>query len=254
MIEIQDCRNLQNEASRMHEIRRLIQSEEIVVLKKFVEPAWIDAVQRYLIEVGRHSLPNYHAIEEGCPNFHRLNQSDDRAYVKGCFHQFSFFPWNQDVFELFECMKKGFQIKNLVNGMPRDKFLGREPDDQCTARITFQFYPAGKGCLNKHSDPVDHHQLAVPTLTMSKKGSDFEAGGAYVELPSGERVETDDVSDVGDIVLFNARTPHGVATIDPDKESPWLSFQGRWVMLYATNKLQSEQTIEDAVDLESPAN
>ena len=60
-----------------------------------------------------------------------------------------------------------------------------------------------------------------------------------------------EITEVGDIVLFNAQTPHGVATIDPEKEVPWLSFEGRWVMLYATNKLQSEHTIQDAVDLES---
>jgi len=252
MIEIQNGEKLLGEAQRIADITGSIQDGEIVVLKKAVDPKWITGVRGYLEEIGRHSLPNYHAIQKGCPNFHRLNHSDDRAYVKGCFHQFSFFPWNQDVFEFFNYLEVGFQIKNLVNGLPRDKFIGNEPEDGCTARVTFQFYPAGQGFLNKHSDPVDRHQLAVPTLTMSRKGTDFKTGGAYVELPSGEKVQTDEISDVGDIVLFNAKTPHGVELIDSDKQSPWLSFEGRWVMLYATNKVQSVQTIQDAIDLESP--
>ena len=142
MIEIQNGEKLLGEAQRIADITGSIQDGEIVVLKKAVDPKWITGVRGYLEEIGRHSLPNYHAIQKGCPNFHRLNHSDDRAYVKGCFHQFSFFPWNQDVFEFFNYLEVGFQIKNLVNGLPRDKFIGNEPEDGCTARVTFQSPPS----------------------------------------------------------------------------------------------------------------
>ena len=192
----------------------------------------------------------YEQFHEKTPNFHRLNRCDPRAFVKGCFHQFSFFPWNQDIFNFFEFLRFGFQIKNLVNGLPINRFLTESPEDGCTSRVIFQFYPAGSGFLNKHSDPVDKHQLAVPTLTMSRIGDDFQNGGAFVELPSGEKVHTDQITEIGDLLLFNARTPHGVEMIDPNENSDWLSFRGRWVMLFATNKLNADKSIQDAIDLE----
>jgi len=249
MIEIKNIENLLSEPKRIEEIRSLILSEEIVILKRFIDPNWIDKVKNYLSAIGKCSLPNYHELDEKAPNFHRLNRSDSRAFVKGCFHQFSFFPWNQDVFNFFEFLKFGFQFKNLVNGLPMNKFLSSSPEDGCFSRVTFQFYPSGSGYLNKHSDPVDKHQLAVPTLTMSKKGHDFNTGGAYVELPNGEKVITDSISEVGDLILFNAKTPHGVEMIDSNDDNEWLSFKGRWVMLFATNKLSTNNNIIDSVDL-----
>ena len=251
MIEIKDINNLSDEPKRIEEIRSLIISEEIVVLKRFIDPHWIEQIKEYLSNIGKYSIPNFEKLHGATPNFHRLNRNDPRAYVKGCFHQFSFFPWNQDVFNFFEYLRVGFQIKNLINGLPKNKFLDKSPEDGCTTRVTFQFYPSGSGYLNKHSDPVDRHQLAVPTLTMSKYGEDFSTGGAFVELPSGEIVNTDQITDVGDLILFNATTPHGVKIIDPNEKTDWLSFRGRWIMLFATNKLSSETSISDAVDLGS---
>ena len=211
MIEIKDIAPLVNEPSRIDEIRSLIMSEEIVILKEFIDPQWIEQVKNYLTDIGKKSLPNYEALHETTPNFHRLNRSDPRAFVKGCFHQFSFFPWNQDVFNFFEFLRFGFQIKNLVNGLPINRFLTESPEDGCTSRVIF---------------------------------------GAFVELPSGEKVHTDQITEIGDLLLFNARTPHGVEMIDPNENSDWLSFRGRWVMLFATNKLNADKSIQDAIDLE----
>lgn len=117
--------------------------------------------------------------------------------------------------------------------------------------MSFQFYPGGAGGLNKHSDPVDHHQLTVPLLIMSKKGDEFNKGGLFVENQKNEHVFIDDLCDIGDVVLFNAQVPHGVATIDPDKALDWLNFEGRWMMIFATNKLASNDSISNAIDLSS---
>ena len=86
------------------------------------------------------------------------------------FSSICFFPWNQDFFDFFELTKAAYKLKNLLSGLPEDKFLGNKPEDGCTSRIAFQFYPSSQGGLNKHRDPVDYHQLSVPILIMSKKG------------------------------------------------------------------------------------
>jgi hypothetical protein len=232
-------------------IRQDIIDGDVYVARNVFDKKLVMQMRQYLTNIGTNSMPNYKPIDLGCPNFHRLNALDERAHVKGCFHQFVFFPWNQDVFNLFELAKETYQVKNVLSDNPKDKFIGRQGNDGCVSRIAFQFYPSGAGGLNKHQDPVDHHQLCVPILTMSKKGVDFLKGGSYAETKTGEKIYTDDISEPGDVVYFNALIPHGVETIDPDVPLDWLSFKGRWMLLFAINKLSSNAAISEAVDLEN---
>ena len=57
----------------------------------------------------------------------------------------------------------------------------------------------------------------------------------------------------GDVVYFNAACPHGVAPIDPDAPMRWTSFAGRWMLLFAVNRLAGNSAIANAVALESPS-
>ncbi len=125
------------------------------------------------------------------------------------------------------------------------------PTDEFTARLAFQFYPRGGGSLNKHADPVDVHQLTVPTMFLSAKGTDFKKGGAYVEKGDGQRVCLDDLMRPGDVAYFNACSPHGVELIDPGAPLDWNSFAGRWMLLFAVNKFNNVQTIGNSVDFET---
>ena len=230
------------------DIRSNIEQGDIYIIKHFLSRSKVLKVRAYLENIGKNSIPNYCPIEDGCPNSHRLNYDDERAYVKGCFHQFSFFPWNQDVFEFFRLFKKGYYLKNLINKIQKERFLGRHPEDGCIARVTFQFYPSGVGYLNMHSDPVGSHQLAIPMLIMSKKGEDFFAGGAYLLNDEERKMFIDEITDIGDMIIFNALVPHGVDKIDAGKDVDWLAFKGRWVMLFATNKLSGNSIPTDVVD------
>lgn len=219
------------------------------ILKNAVSREYCDQMRAYMTQIGRNSLPNYHPIAEGCPNFHRMNRWDERAYVKGCFHQFSFFPWNEDVLNLFERTKNVYRVKNLLTGVPQDKFLGKKPDEGCTARLAFQFYPKAIGGLNKHEDPVDYHQVSATIMTLSVKGHDFFEGGSYVEKEGGEPVMLDDITEPGDIIHTNAQVNHGVMTIDPHLSEDWLSFEGRWMLLFAINQVAGNTAIREAKDL-----
>jgi hypothetical protein len=239
-----------NDENFAQQVRNNINNGAIYVVKNFINIEIIERIKTYLQGLGSYSLPNYQAIELGTGNFHRINKWDERAYVKGCFHQFVFYPWNQDVFGLFEISKEVFQVKNIISGNNKDKFLGMNGEEGCITRLAFQFYPKGTGGLNKHRDPVDHHQLTVPILTMSEKGKDFKSGGSYVEMSDGTKVYIDEISSPGDLVYFNANMVHGVDMIDPENEVDWLSFQGRWMLLFAINKLASNTTISNAIDLE----
>jgi hypothetical protein len=223
----------------------------VCITPRPLAPDFVRDVIEYLSQIGRHSLPSRHPTLPGCPNHHRIYQWDELSYVKGCYHQFSFFPWNEDVFELFKALGPVYALRNLLNGLAPNRFQGQKPDDGCIARISFQFYPRGKGAMNKHMDPVDVHQKVVPILIMSKRGRDYKDGGLYYEAPDGQRVWADEVAEPGDVVWTRAQIPHGVELIDPGAPLDWLSFRGRWSAIVAVNKLVSNTKVGDAVDLES---
>ena len=244
---IEDHAALLDDPHRLQQVRDNIAAGDIYIARRQFAPEFLEELREYLTGVGRGSLPNYVPIEAGAPNFHRMNRNDSRAYVPGCFHQFVFFPWNQDPFDLFTVCASIYHMKNCLSGLPPGSFLGARPQDGCTARLAFQVYPRGGGFLNRHADPVDYHQLTVPIMQMSRKGTDFHAGGLFVAMSDGRDLLIDDVAEPGDVIYFNAACPHGVAPIDPDAPLRWTTFAGRWMLLFAVNRLAANTAIGNAV-------
>ncbi len=240
---------LQDE-DKIKEMRESILDGDVYVVRSYVPREKLLSIREYMTSIGRSSLPNYRPVERGAPNFHRMDRWDPRAHVKCCFHSFSFFPWNQDVFNLFELFAPIYHLKNRISDLAAETFLSDEPDLGCTARIAFHCYPVGSGGLNRHQDPFDYHQITVPIMQLSEKGTDFISGGVYVERETGEQVVLDDICEFGDIVYFNSQIFHGVARIDPEEAEDWTSFKGRWMALFAVNKLSDNDAIGHSVDLE----
>jgi hypothetical protein len=252
MISIIDTAPLKELVSSPGLINKLlneIAQENVCIVRDVISRDEIRQLVDYLTGIGRGSLPNWQAIMPKCPNHHRVNQWDPRSHVKACFHQFSFFPWNHDVFNLFERFRDVFALRNLLAGAPADAYLGREPYDGCTARLSFQFYPRGAGAMNAHIDPAGPHQAVVPTLMMSELGKDFREGGAFIKGSAGDPIWVEQHSRPGDVVLFSPKLVHGVATIDPGASVNWPSFEGRWMSIFAVNKLATNARVEEAVDL-----
>ena len=117
-----DLKNKYTE-SEISEMKKLLSNQKVVVIKNVWDKEFIDSIKNYLIKVGKNSIPNYDQILPYAKNFHRLNKTDGRAYVKGCFHQFNFFPWNQDYFDLFKAAKSIFQLKNILSDIDKSRVL-----------------------------------------------------------------------------------------------------------------------------------
>ena len=156
-------------------------------------------------------------------------------------------PTQLGLFQIFENL---FRLKNLITGNPAERFTGRHGQDGVVSRLAFQFYPSGKGFLNRHQDPHGEHQLTVPTVCFSEKSRDFQSGGAFIEDVDGNRHYLDDKTSIGDVVFFDARLIHGVEIVDPHIVQPWLDFVGRWTCLIATNKVTGNASITNARDLD----
>ena len=149
------------------EMREGLLQGDVYIARRVTPKGTLLKIREYLVGIGRASLPNYRPIEPRCPNFHRMDRWDPRAHVGSCFHSFSFFPWNQDVFRLFDLFRPVYNLKNLLSDLPPDSFLSNEPDRGCTARLSFHYYPKGSGALNRHQDPFDYHQITVPIMLLS---------------------------------------------------------------------------------------
>ena len=86
-----------NEPILANATRAKIQAGGVGVVRQFINQSLAMEIRDYLTKIGENSLPTYEPIEIGRPNFHRLNLDDERAHVRGCFHQFVFYPWNTAV-------------------------------------------------------------------------------------------------------------------------------------------------------------
>ena len=150
------------DSDSIEEIREGINNNVGYVFKGVVDAPFIDRILDYLKNVGRGSLPAYHPLAEGCPNFHRVIQNDKRAFVKSLSHQFLFHPWNHDVCNVFEKISPLYFLKNRIGGFESDAFLNATPKSGHISRIAFIHYPRGGGMVKRHADPEGHHQLTVP--------------------------------------------------------------------------------------------
>ena len=56
----------------------------------------------------------------------------------------------------------------------------------------------------------------------------------------------DDHLDIGDLVIFDASLHHGVEKIDPAKDNILLDRSGRWMALFAINKLANSDKIKNS--------
>ena len=235
--EIGQPGSIVTDTSALDSMIAALQEGRLLVSRRVLSPDFVLSIVEYLKGVGRGSLPQWHPIAPGCPNFHRMNWDDPRSYVRGAFHQFSFFPWNQDVFRLFDKLRDVFLLRNRLCGAPQDAFLSGNPAEGAVARISAQFYPCGGGHMLGHIDPVGDYQLAVPTLAMSSFGRDFKSGGLWVDLPDSTRVFADPLLEPGDVLWFHPRRPHGVMAVDPEEPLEWPKFRGRWTGILAVNGL-----------------
>lgn len=235
-----------NDQNKMLWLKENLDGGKLVIFKKYVDIDKIKQLKTYLTNIMRSSLPEFVPIAQGARNNFRINMEDERAQVKAFFYVWSFYTWNQDLFSLYNTFSPIYNLRNILSNLPSNTFLSRNTEIGCAARLSVQFYPSGKGYFTEHIDPYDKHQLVVPIMSMSKYGSCFKKGGNYVITSSGEKLLTEEITEPGDIILFNSLCRHGVAPIDPDAQFDPMSDVGRWMMLFAVNKIAGNTDIADA--------
>ena len=59
-------------------------------------------------------------------------------------------------------------------------------------------------------------------------------------------IDVDQFTDTGDLVVFKADLKHGVKIIDKNKKYNPISFKGRWMVIFSTNKLIDNKKIRNS--------
>ena len=228
-------------------LKEILLRDGYFVLRSAYDRDFCIKFREHLFRIVQSQIPNYQPIARGSPNFYRINFEDARSYVGGHFRQVSLFKWNQDPFSVFRTFRSAFQLKNLLSGHESESYLDLDTDPDFVARFSFQFYDSGAGYMNKHSDPVGPHQLAIPSIVLSRRGVDFKSGGLSLEK-DGRSIDVESELDVGDVLFFNGAVPHEVSMIDENDEFDPIGKSGRWIGVLAVNKVAGSTSIGNSTD------
>jgi hypothetical protein len=170
-------------------------------------------------------------------NFQKINlggesrsaSNDDARFFRAFYNPI----WADDIWGLRDAFIQLAQVRNRLASLPLDFAIDKiEPNGLWTA-ARFHQYPRGGGFFRRHTDYVvkdvadeKSTRFYQVVLTMSRKGEHFHQGGAFVDI--GERrVCLDDCALMGDIIVYDGRTVHGVEDIDPRSMLDLDSINGR---------------------------
>jgi hypothetical protein len=177
-------------------------------------------------------------------NFQKLlvggvTQSD--FYCSRFFRTFYNPIWEPDIYKMHDSYRLLMEVRNLLLGKTRDYAVERIEDDGMWSATRLHQYPIGGGYFSGHRDVVlidvaqkNDLNFYQVILNMTKKGKDFERGGAYVVV-NDQKINLDEVFEVGDIIVYYASTFHGVDEIDPHRRLDLNTINGRltaFVSLY----------------------
>ncbi len=174
-------------------------------------------------------------------NFQKLqigaNSGVDSRRTLGRFMRAIYNPvFAEDRWGLREHFVRIAQFRNLLTGRPRDFAVHDTEGGYWTCARVLQ-YPRGGGFMVPHRDVYAQtatndsgFDFAQPLLLLSEHGIDFEEGGGYVDR-ADERFRYERFCQAGDLVVYDGRSIHGVADIDPMADLDLHSFCGRAVAL-----------------------
>lgn len=139
----------------------------------------------------------------------------------------------EDIYGLHSSFTKLIELRNTLTGMPLD-FAKSIEEGNIYSGCRIQHYPCGGGFMQIHTDHVAEANLSSTEqskyiqllLIMTEKHKDFEQGGGVV-IKDGKKIYPEDTAQIGDVVLYDGLTRHGVQEIDPHKNLDLSITKGR---------------------------
>lgn len=170
-------------------------------------------------------------------NFQKINlggesrtaNHDDARFFRAFYNPI----WAEDVWGLRSAFVRLAQVRNRLAGLAPDFAIDKIEDNGLWTAARFHQYPRGGGFFRRHTDYVvkdvadeKSTRFYQVVLTMSRKGEHFHHGGAFVDIDD-RRICLDDCAEMGDIIVYDGRTVHGVEDIDPRSMLDMETINGR---------------------------
>jgi len=233
-------------------------SGDIYILRDAFTREFMVDLRSRVHEYGKKSPSTFHKMLDQCPNFHRMiNPEVAKNYAMWAIrHSYYFFQWNEDELGILDAVNERWRVFKFLGGFPRDTYEKNIPSDGTVDRLQIAQYISGQGELERHRDPYLYQKFAISGI-MSKRGVDFETGGAYALGSNNEHIDLEDKFEVGDIYILYPTVEHGIETINQGAEIDWDADDGRWFMgLYsnASDHMKNRHTCQGLeIVTESPS-
>jgi len=217
-------------------IASLVLDEKKVVVLKSVFPsdallklrdavfAWGKMPASIAVDKTNLGRKNYQAIERGVSayqktlhNYHAYNLNQIDALST---------PLSTMLLSVFDPMR---DFHNRLTGSNNQFEVSGKRSESVARSLHPQViqYPRGGGLFASHVHPFEPQKIGL-ILAISKRGVDFKTGGAGFEYPDGTMVDTSDVHDIGDMILFRYDLRHWVSFVDLDEKLDYEQATGRW--------------------------
>jgi len=134
------------------------------------------------------------------------------------------------------------KVRNILMNKSMDFALGKVKKNKMWTAARIHHFPSGAGFMFPHKDTIapsivkgfgKYYQVL---MIMTQKGKDFRSGGGTIKYKN-KLIEYEDFTKVGDIVIYDSNTEHGVNTIDPHKPFIQRSGEGRYSGLVTIYKI-----------------
>ena len=151
--------------------------------------------------------------------------------------------FDKDIFKCHDIFRIASVVRN--NLLKKSKNFAIDNISDIWTACRFHQYPSGGGFLHPHKDKLvpkiikkfgklQYYQVFI---NMSSIPNDYKAGGAFI-VYNGKVLKYDKFCQLGDIIIYNGETTHGVLDIDPGEKIDLDSINGRlagFVTLYLDN-------------------
>lgn len=183
------------------------------IVRNVVAAENVDELRAYGFELLRQTGPEGVVWDPYIGEHDKVCYSEDHFQ---CMYRGYAFPWNVDVSRIdFKTVEELNALRlRLAKGLAADPNL-----EIADTYMTWSYYPAGKGWLDKHEDSVYSDAMLLHyIIPLTFKGEDFDSGGLYFTDRSGAVVDVDSHLKKGDVLFFDGACTHEVRQIGSSRD------------------------------------
>lgn len=173
----------------------------------------------------------------GMKNFQRIDLGDYRQTNARFSRMITQFTWDDSSF-LAEEIDSLVKFRNEFCKISRSDHKYKINNEVLCDLPKLLQYPKGGGFMNMHTDDNNEYAVMNFLLSLSKRGADYQKGGAYYHNKNGKYIDVENVLDVGDLYAHLPTTLHGVHAVDPEHHIDLNTFSGRMSINLSLQKFE----------------